>query len=53
VYVCTNRKCQFTFERAGSVEVCEDCGGTNVREASVDEIKEYLKNRDESKNDEE
>jgi hypothetical protein len=50
VYVCTNRKCLFTFERAGRVDICEDCGGTNVRNASESEIQEYLRNREESEN---
>jgi len=48
VYVCANRKCLFTFERTGSVEVCPDCGHINVRYANDDEVEEYRKNREES-----
>ena len=48
VYVCTNRKCQFVFERTGTVDICEDCGSANIRNATEAEIQEYLRNREEA-----
>lgn len=40
IYVC--EKCHFTFERAGKVEDCPDCGRMSVRQANEEEIKKYL-----------
>jgi len=37
IYVC--EKCHFTFERAGKVEDCPDCGKMSVRQANEEEIK--------------
>ena len=51
VYICTNQKCLFTFERTGPVDACPDCGSVNVRFADDGEIKEYRRNRDEASAD--
>ena len=41
VYVCTNRKCRFVFERTSTVDACEDCGSANIRNATDEEVREY------------
>jgi rubrerythrin len=45
VYVCS--KCLFSFERAGNVENCPDCGAENVRFATEAEKAEYQRVREE------
>jgi len=45
IYNCG--KCHFTFERAGEVEACPDCGRESVHEATPEEIEEYRKNKEE------
>ena len=47
VYVCTNQKCQFVFERAGKTDICECCGHTYIRDATVAEEDMYQRSRDE------
>jgi hypothetical protein len=43
VYVCN--KCLFCFERAGAADSCPDCGKTGVRDATIEEIAEYERNK--------
>ncbi|GHU79644.1 hypothetical protein FACS1894191_2910 [Clostridia bacterium] len=47
IYTCG--KCLFTFERRGEVDSCPDCGHSNVRLATEEEITEYKRNREETK----
>jgi len=44
IYTCNH--CHFTFRRAGETEICPDCGKFTVREATKEEIDEYIKNRE-------
>jgi len=41
IYCCD--KCLFTFERAGSVDSCPDCGYREVRPANEDEQAQYFR----------
>jgi len=43
VYICGD--CRFSFERAGAVDGCPDCGRSFIREATREEILEYQKNK--------
>jgi len=43
IYTCNS--CRFTFQRAGEVEECPDCGKLAVREATKKEKEEYRKNQ--------
>ena len=42
IYTCD--KCHFTFERAGDVDACPDCGKVAIREADEDEKTDYKRN---------
>ena len=44
-YTCDS--CLFSFERRGPVDSCPDCGRGNVREATVEEQAEVIRNRKE------
>ena len=41
IYQCDH--CHFTFERAGEVDNCPDCGNIGVRHATETEQAEYRK----------
>lgn len=45
LYTCDN--CHFTFERAGEIESCPDCGKPNIRAAKQEEIIEFQRIREE------
>lgn len=39
-YTCEH--CHYQFERYGECEACPDCGKSNIRESTENEINEYL-----------
>ena len=43
IYTCNS--CRFTFQRAGKVEACPDCGKPDLREATKKEKDEYIKHQ--------
>ena len=49
VYTCT--KCEFTFERAGEIDTCPDCGHMGIRLSTAEEVQEYQRNREEFADD--
>ena len=46
VYTC--EKCRFTFERAGEIDACPDCGKPSIRAATEQETAEYRANREDA-----
>ena len=45
MYTCITPNCFFTFEQAGKVDACPDCGKRAVREATKKEIADYIRYR--------
>lgn len=45
IYQCD--ACKFTFERAGDVEACPDCGSNSVRDATASEQADYKRMKSE------
>jgi Zn finger protein HypA/HybF involved in hydrogenase expression len=41
IYVCTIKKCQFTFERRGKIDACPNCGSAKFRIANDEETAEF------------
>ena len=48
IYVCD--KCNFYFERVGTIDECPDCGKMMIREANEEEIDLYLKRKERLEN---
>lgn len=47
IYTC--EACHFTFTRVGECEQCPDCGKKAIREATEDEIEDFNRYQEESK----
>lgn len=47
IYTC--EACHFTFARVGECEQCPDCGKKAIREATEDEIEDFNRYQEESK----